>query len=158
MSRVRRLAVFLLLVVALAPPAALAHSHKKKGIEVVHPWTHPLSDKAGGTTRVFMKIKNLSGVPERLVGASTPAAEKTELQETAGDGPSATSKLVGAVVIDPGKEALLTRSGPHLVLTGIRKRLDAYDTFKLTLVFEKAGRVVVDVAVEEADTKEPHEH
>ena len=65
---------------------------------------------------------------------------------------------MGAIVIEPGKEAQLTRNGPHLVLTGVKKRLDAYDSFKLTLVFEKAGRVVVDVAVEEADTKEPHEH
>ena len=152
----RLLAVFLLLAVALAPPAVLAHSHKKKGVEVVHPWTHPVAERAGGTTRVFMKIKNLSGAPERLLGASTPATAKSELQETTGDGPS--GKAVAAVVIDPGKEAQLTRKGPHVVLTGIRKRLDAYDTFKLTLVFEKAGRVVVDVAVEEADTKEPHEH
>ena len=45
-----------------------------------------------------------------------------------------------------------------MVLTGLKKRLDAYDSFKLTLVFEKAGRVVVDVAVEEAETKEPHKH
>jgi copper(I)-binding protein len=152
--------IILLLAVAIAPPAALAHSHKKKGVEVVHPWTHATSDKGGGTTRVFMKIKNLAGAPERLVGASTPAAAKAELQEAAGDGTgtSASSKPVAAFVIGPGKDAQLTRNGPHLVLTGVKKRLAAYDSFKLTLVFEKAGRMVVDVAVEEADTEEPHKH
>ena len=46
----RLLAVFLLLAVALAPPAALAHSHKKKGAGGRPPWTHPVSDKGGGTT------------------------------------------------------------------------------------------------------------
>lgn len=148
-----RLALYLLLAVALAPPAALAHSHKKKGVEVVHPWTHATSDK-GATVRVFMKIKNLGSAPERLVGASTPAAAKAELQEPAGT----SSKPVAAVAIGPGKDTELTGNGVHLVLTGVKKRLDAYDSFKLTLVFEKAGRMVVDVAVEEAETEEPHKH
>ena len=52
----------------------------------------------------------------------------------------------------------LVRNGPHLLLSGLKKRLDAYDSFKLTLVFEKAGSMVVEVAVEEAETVEPHKH
>ena len=143
----------LLLAVAFAPQAALAHSHKKKGVEVVHPWTAATA-KADGTTRVFMKIKNLGGAPDRLVGASTVEAAKTELLETSGD----TSKPVAAVAIAPGKDALLSADGPHVVLTGLKKRLDAYDSFKLTLVFEKAGSMVVDVAIEEAETEAPHKH
>jgi copper(I)-binding protein len=146
-------ALAVLAAFVLAPPAVLAHSHKAKGVEVVHPWT-PATEKGGGTTRVFMKIKNLGGVPERLIGASTVAAAKTELQEPAGDA----GKPIAAVVIEPGKEAQLTLDGPHLVLTGLKNRLDAYDSFKLTLVFEKAGRMVVDVAVEEAATEAPHKH
>jgi periplasmic copper chaperone A len=153
-----RVVVLLLLAVAIAPPAALAHSHKKKGVEVVHPWTPATPDEGGGTTRVFMKIKNLAGSPERLVAASTPAATKVELQEPGGDGAVAFGKPLAAVVIATGKETELTRKGPHLVLTGIKSRLNAYDSFKLTLVFEKAGRMVVDVAVEEPDTEEPHKH
>lgn len=147
-----RIVVLLLLAVALAPPAALAHSHKKKGVEVVHPWTTATS--SGGTTRVFMKIKNLAGTPEQLVGASTAAAAKTELLETAGDA----SQPMAVVVIGPGKDVQLIPNGPHLVLTGLKMRLDAYDSFKLTLVFEKAGRMVVDVMVEEAEVEETHKH
>jgi copper(I)-binding protein len=152
---VSKLVAVLLLAVALAPPAAWAHSHKKKGVEVVHPWTPATSEKGSGTTRVFMKIKNLSGAPDRLVAASTPAAAKAELQEPAGDG---AGKPVAAVVIAPGKDVQLTRAGPHLVLTGVNKRLDAYDSFKLTLIFERAGPMVVDVAIEEAETEAPHKH
>jgi copper(I)-binding protein len=143
----------MLLVAAIAAPPALAHSQKKHGLEIVHPWTFATSG-TGGTTRVFMKIKNLGAAPDRLVGASAVAATKTELLETSGD----TNKPVAAVAIAPGKDALLTADGPHLVLTGLKKRLDAYDSFKLTLVFEKAGRMVVDVAVEEAETEAPHKH
>ena len=55
-------------------------------------------------------------------------------------------------------ELVLSADGPHLLLGGFKKRLSAYDTFKLTLVFEKAGRIEVEVMVEEAETKEPHKH
>ena len=151
---IARTAFLLLLVAAIAAPAAWAHSEKRNGLEIVHPWTFSTS-ATGGTTQVFMKIKNLSGAPERLVGASTVAAAKTELQESAGDA----SKPVPAVVIGAGKDAQLAADGPHLVLTGLNKRLDAYDSFKLTLVFERAGRMVVDVAIEEAaETASPHKH
>jgi periplasmic copper chaperone A len=151
------IAAYALLAAAIAAPTALAHSDKKNGLEIVHPWTFATTD-AGGTTRVFMKIKNLTSAPERLVGASTATAAKTELREPGGDGANAPSKPTAAVIVSPGKDAELTRSGPHLVLTGVKKRLDAYDSFKLTLVFEKAGRMVVDVMVEEAEVEETHKH
>ena len=41
--------------------------------------------------------------------------------------------------------------GTHLLLTGFTKRLDAYASFAMTLVFEKAGSVVIEVMVEEAE-------
>ena len=143
------LAALCLGLAALAAPAALAHSHKKRGLEIVHPWTSATSEP-GGRTLVFMKIKNLSGAPERLCRASTPAAAKMELQEAAADNADAPAKAASAILIEPGKDVQLTRKGPHLALTGLKQRLDAYDSFKLTLVFEKAGRMVVDVMVEEA--------
>jgi periplasmic copper chaperone A len=144
-----RVAICLLLAVALGLPSALAHSHRKRGIEVVHPWTFAAS-ATGGTAQVFMRIRNLSNVQQRLVAASTAAAAMVELHAPAGDGGPAATKPLAAIVIEPGSEVELASDGPHLVLRGVRARLDAYDTFKLTLVFEKAGRIVVDVLVEEA--------
>jgi copper(I)-binding protein len=41
------------------------------------------------------------------------------------------------------------------MLLGLRQKLREYDTFPLTLVFERAGRVEVEVLVEEAATMEP---
>jgi copper(I)-binding protein len=39
-------------------------------------------------------------------------------------------------------------------LTGVKKAFNAYHDFKMTLVFEKAGRMVVDVMVEEAPAEQ----
>src|SRR5437879_2911945 len=109
------IAACVLQAVVIAPPAALAHSDKKNGLEIVHPWTFATAE-ADGTSRVFMKIKNLTGASERLVGASTTAAAKTELHEPAGDGANAPSKPMAGVIVGPGEDAELTRNGPHLVL------------------------------------------
>jgi copper(I)-binding protein len=148
-----RALVLLLLAVALAPPAASAHSHKKKGLEIVHPWTPATTEKTAATTPVFMKIKN-AGAADRLLRASTPVAAGVALHEAV----AADAKPVAAILVGAGAEVELVRNGPHLLLSGLKKRLDAYDTFKLTLVFEKAGSMVVEVAVEEATTVEPHKH
>ena len=150
------LAALCLGLAALAAPAALAHSHKKRGLEIVHPWTSATSEP-GGKALVFMKIKNASGAREKLLSASTPAAAKVDLQEAAADNADAPAKAASAILIERGKDVQLTAKGPHLALRGLKQRLDAYDSFKLTLVFEKAGRMVVDVMIEEANT-EPHKH
>ena len=60
--------------------------------------------------------------------------------------------------IPAGSDLVLNADGPHLLLTGFKQKLNAYDSFSLTLVFEKAGRVVVEVMVEEVEAAEQHKH
>ena len=40
--------------------------------------------------------------------------------------------------------------GPHILLSGMKKQLSPYDSFLMTLRFERAGKVEVEVMVEEA--------
>ena len=127
-----------LAVAALAWPAA-AHSHKTKTLEIVHPWTKASAE--AGSARIFMTVKSLNGRPDRLVGASTSRAGKVELQDA---GKGATAFTVGR-----GKDLVLYGDGPSLLLTGLKGPLHAYDDFNMTLVFERAGRVEIDVVVEE---------
>jgi copper(I)-binding protein len=150
-----RCLVCLLLAAVLAPPAT-AHSHKKKNLEIVHPWTPETVQKESATARVFMSIKNGGRVADRLVSASTARAHKVEL--AAGEKGAEDGKSSAPFSIGPGKVLVLHAKGQHLVLTGMSKALHAYDDFKLTLVFEKAGRIVVDVVVEEAEGSEDHRH
>jgi copper(I)-binding protein len=148
----------LLLAAALAPPAALAHSHKKKTLEIVHPWTTAMREERVVNVTVYMKLKNQGRAPERLLGATSPHADKVELIEPkVVDGvklPTASQ----AFIIPARGELVLGPDGPRLLLSGFKKRLDAYDSFELILVFEKIGRMVVEVMVEEAEIKEPHRH
>ena len=80
--------------------------------------------------------------------ASTPLASKTLIVDPV-------SQDVKALSI-PGRGELILRSdGPHIVLSGLKKPLRAYDSFALTLVFEKAGAVNVQVSVEEQTSDKP---
>jgi copper(I)-binding protein len=150
-----RCLVCLLLAAVIVPPAT-AHSHKKKSLEIVHPWTTEAVRKEATTARVFMTIKNSGRIADRLISASTARAEQVELatgEDGAKDGKSAAPFSIG-----PGKVLVFHAKGQQLVLTGLKKALHAYDDFKLALVFEKAGRMVVDVMVEEAEPNEDHRH
>jgi copper(I)-binding protein len=147
-----RCLLYLLLAAAFAAPAA-AHSHKKKNLEIVHPWTPETGGKGATTAQVFMTIRNSGSAPDRLLSASTPRAEKVELS---GNAAAQDGKPAARFRVDAGKALVLHARGQHLVLTGVKRAFHAYDDFKMTLVFEKAGRVVIDVVVEEAE--EDHQH
>jgi copper(I)-binding protein len=155
---VTRITLLLSLAVALAPPAVMAHSHKKKALEIVHPWTPAMVEANVANIPVYMKLKNGGGAPERLLSATTPLADKVELIEPKAQGSVMLPTLVEAVSVPAGGELVLSSNGPRLLLSGFKKRLNAHDSFMLTLVFEKAGRMEVEVMVEEAETTEPHKH
>lgn len=141
------LAILLLAAATLAPSAGHSHSHKRKYLEIVHPYTMATLEKSTTTAQIFMVIKNTGRTPERLLSASTPRAAKVEL--FLGDGAAADGKAAAAFTIGPGKALVLGPKGQHLVLTGVKKAFNAYHDFKMTLVFEKSGRMLVDVMVEE---------
>ena len=58
----------LLLVAALVPLAAQAHSHRKRSLEIVHPWTAAMVEERVVNVAVYMKLRNEGRVAERLLG------------------------------------------------------------------------------------------
>jgi copper(I)-binding protein len=153
-----RAIAWLLLAGVVAPAAALAHSHKQKGLEIVHPWTPAMQELGSGDAPVYMTVKNRSGAADRLLGATTERAVKVELvaPASADSGPDAAP--VATIDIPARGDLALNTKGPRLLLRGVKARLNAYDSFPLILKFEKAGSVTVEVVVEEAETTEPHKH
>ena len=147
----------LLFVVAAIGVSSLAtaHSHKKKGLEVVHPWTAATPSKDVPSIAVYMTIKNRGAGADRLLSASSPIAAKVDLRD--GQDADTGAPAAGKFAVAAGKTLDLKRDGPRVVLTGVKKQLNAYDDFKMTLVFEKAGKMLIDVMVEEA-AETPHKH
>jgi len=137
----------------LVATAAHAHSHKFKQLEIVHPWCVETSDTAKPVI-VSMTIRN-AGRPDRLLSATTAMAARAELRQ--GGTPEADGPVIRSVAIGGHAEVNLKRAGPHIVLTGLKKPLGPYESFFMRLAFERAGKVEVEVMVEEASVLEqPH--
>lgn len=91
-----------------------------------------------------MEVKLSGRQGDRLISAESAIAERVEIRS----GPD-TPAPVG-LALAPSKPVYLKRNGPHIRLIGLRKALVAYDTLPVTLVFRNAGRINVDVLVEES--------
>lgn len=134
----RRLALVVLL---LFPLLSCGQSAK---LEVKDAWTR---DTVGRTVNaaIFMVITSQRG--DRLVGASTSIAQKTDLMTIAGGNGAMEMKYVQGIDIPANKPVSLNPGGLHVWLAGLKQPLRAGQTFPLFLKFEKAGQRQVTVSV-----------
>jgi copper(I)-binding protein len=116
-------------------------------LQIVKPWarsssSHP--DIAGG----YMTVVN-DGETDRLVSASCPTAGVVEIQAIRVKGPVLEMrKMDDGLVIPPANQQILKPRGYHLLMSGLASPLAVGGKLPITLVFEKAGSVTVDFAVD----------
>lgn len=93
------------------------------------------------------------GETDRLLSATSPAAGSIEIHAIRVKGPVLEMrKLDSGLVIPPANQQILKPRGYHLLMSGLASPLSVGSKLPITLVFEKAGRVTVDFAVEAPDT------
>ena len=132
-----------LLVTLVCSDDANAHGYKKASVAVLHPWTRAAFEPGTRDCVVGMDLRNSAKAADRLLSATSRVAARVELR--AAGAPPAQS----AITVPPAATVTLGRKGAHVVLIGVSKDLIAYDTLPVELVFEKAGRIQIDVLVEE---------
>lgn len=136
-------------LVLLAAVAALAlnvqaHDYQADGLRLLHPNAsvpNPGQDVVG----VYLVIENTSAAADRLVSASSDAAQEASLH-TANPGDAGMHAAAG-VTIQPKSRIELSARGPHIMLSRLERTLRPGDRFPLRLVFERAGAVQVEVVV-----------
>ncbi|MFZ0021558.1 MAG: copper chaperone PCu(A)C [Acetobacteraceae bacterium] len=116
------------------------------GISIEHAWARATAGTAS-TAATYLTVTD-NGQPDRLVGVSTPVSTSAELHETIRDNGVMKMRPVAAVVLEPGKSAVLSPGGYHVMLVGLKRPLRAGDSFPLTLTFEHAQPITVTVKVE----------
>jgi copper(I)-binding protein len=97
-------------------------------------------------TSAYMTIETSAG-PDRLVGAASPVAGKVELHAHLHEGGVMKMRQVEAIEVAPGKPAKLETGGYHIMMLDLKQPLKAGETIPLTLTFEKAGKVEVQLPV-----------
>ena len=143
------LAATILLTTSLA---AIAHEEKSETLSISHPWSRATapSQKVGA---VFMEISTRNGAPDRLIGGSSPDAERVEIHNHVMDGGMMRMRRIDGVDIPAEGSVELAPGGYHVMLLGLTAPLFEETVIPLTLVFEKAGAVEIEAVVEAAGAR-----
>ena len=134
-------------LVFAALPAA-AHDYKLGTLEIATPWTRATAPtaKAGGG---FMTITNKGTTADRLVAARSNVSAKVEIHEMKMDGSVMRMReLEKGLEIPPGATVALKPGGFHIMFMELKAPFAANSKVPLTLVFEKAGSIDVEMTVE----------
>jgi copper(I)-binding protein len=153
MSIAIRCAVLALATLFVAP-AALAQNYTQGTLKISHPWARATAQMArsGGA---FLTIENTGNTPDKLLKAASPMAAHTQVHTVTMEGDVMRMREVPAIELAPKSTTELKPGGYHIMLMELSGPLKAGDKFPLTLVFEKAGTITVDVMVEKASMPMP---
>jgi copper(I)-binding protein len=104
----------------------------------------------GPTAAAFMVIHNHGGAPDHLVSVESDIAERTELHTHIADENGMMQMVEVKEGFDLPTDGMIEmqRGSHHVMFMGVTAPLEDGQTFPLTLVFENAGKVVVDVTVD----------
>lgn len=100
--------------------------------------------KAGGG---YLTITNAGTAEDRLVAASSPAAPKVEIHEMKVVGDVMVMRPLAGLVIPAGATVELKPGGLHVMFMQVPQGFAAGGTVPLTLQFEKAGQVELQLPV-----------
>ena len=133
----------LALVAALAVPMAA----QAQSLKIEKPWaraTAPGAAVGGG----FLTVHNPGKSGDRLVAASSPVSARMELHEMAMEKDVMRMREVKAMEIPAGGTLELRPGGYHLMFMELKAPLKQGEKVPVTLKFEKAGEMKVELSVE----------
>jgi periplasmic copper chaperone A len=118
-----------------------------QGIIITDAMARP-SPLEGGTGGAFMTIRNETGQTDRLRSAVSPAARAVELHETVDD--NGVMRMVPQPEgweIGSGSRLELKPGAKHIMLIDLVRPLEPGMTIEITLNFDRAGAIKVQVPV-----------
>jgi len=139
--------VTLLLVTTLAA----AHDYGTDTLEIEHPWARPTITKSVPGS-AYMIIRNTGSEDDTLLAVTVPGnvADSAELHTTVTENGIARMRLAkNGFRISAGQTLKFEPLGNHVMLIGLKEKLEAGMKFQAALLFERAGRVEVEFWVEQ---------
>lgn len=145
------------LIASVLVTAVTANEHSHASIDIEHPWSRPTPP--GTPMGVgYMVIRNHSDRDIKLVSASTPRADHVSIHETMmKDGVMRMQPLKNGLAVPAGGAVELKPHSYHLMLEKLVKPLKEGESIPLTLEFEGAEAIEVELSVRflDADTNKP---
>jgi copper(I)-binding protein len=145
----RLLTALLLLAPALAPAAP--------PITVAGAWAR--ATPPGVTTAAaYLTLTNDGGAADRLLGAASPAARQVLLHSEVEEHGMQHMRQLDGVEVPAHGSVELAAGKMHLMLVDIAAALVPDTTITITLRFEKAGEITIDVPVRDGRVPTEHHH
>lgn len=146
MAAILRVALFGAAIVLIGGVAA-AETYSAGGLQIGNPWARatPKGAKVGAG---YLTITNKGTETDRLIGGSLAVASRFEVHTMVTENGVAQMRRVEALEIKPGETVELKPNAMHVMLMGLKQPLQAGQSVKGTLVFENAGTVPIEFAVQ----------
>ncbi|MBZ9782410.1 copper chaperone PCu(A)C [Pseudomonas sp. REP124] len=151
----------LIVVATLLLPACFANAHEYKAeeLEIAHPWSQELPPNAPNVAAYFV-IHNEGKTADRLLSVDSPISGDAQLHEHVMQNDVMKMQHVAAVDIPAGGEVTFAPMAYHVMLLNLKDRSLLTDgkRFPMTLHFEKAGDVKVEVVVQKQAPEDGEKH
>ncbi|GFZ60383.1 hypothetical protein PSE10C_41680 [Pseudomonas amygdali pv. eriobotryae] len=148
-----------LLLAALLLPACFAQAHEYKAgpLLIGHPWSMELPPNAP-TVAAYFTVENKGDSADRLISVDSPIAGQAQLHEHIHADGLMKMLHVQAVDIPAGAKVSFAPMAWHVMLLDLkdRSKLVTGQRFPMTLHFEKAGDVEVQVVVQKQAPEHQH--
>ena len=136
--------LFAALVASLAAGPALA-----EGLMIKDAYARASRPNAP-TGAAFMQILNHGETDDRLISVASDIAARVELHThiDMGDGVLKMMEVEDGFALPAGGMVSLARGGDHVMFMGLNQSLIDGETISVTLTFEHAGDMIVDIPVD----------
>jgi copper(I)-binding protein len=137
-----------------ATPLAAHHAGEvvvQGDIAAGHGWAYENTEMAHAV-EVYFTVTNTGDEPDRLIASSVDFADRTEIQaQVLGEDGVLKTRSIDAVEVAPGQTLTFQPGGMRLVLMSVQRQFDHGQQFDLSLAFERAGTLEIDILIEEVD-------
>lgn len=138
----------------------LTHDYRHGALTIEHPWARATTPNAP-TGAVYMVIENTGDADDRLMGAEGDVAGRIEIHAANLDdeGVMRMRELEDGLALPAGESVALESGGLHIMLINLESRLVEGERFPLTLTFDGAEEITVDIQVESVhglEDDDPH--
>lgn len=134
---------------AFAVAALLLATPAFADIEIVDPYARAsgMNAMAGAA---FFEIRNTGDEDDRLIGASATISKLVELHthKDMGDGVMKMMEVKEGFPVPAHGSHMLQRGGDHVMFMGLIDPMEQGETISVTLTFEKAGDMTVEIPVD----------
>lgn len=131
----------------LASPTARAADYDVGPIHIAQPWTRA-TPKGASSAAGYLTVTNGGATPDRLTCVSSEAAAQCQIHTMSMEGGVMKMRPVeGGLEIPAGGTVTLKPGGVHVMLVNLKHQLEPGKMVELTLKFEKAGTLGVELPI-----------